>query len=519
MSTEQTEHLPQLSGDIFEAVNREELFEDSKRFVDSVPTDPPEVIRRKFREARERPEFDLRSFVESNFAIPTDTAAQFVVPDDRSMATHIDMLWDRLEREPDETKTHSSLIPLPHSYVIPGGRFRGIYYWDSYFTAEGLAAGGRYGLVESMVRNFASLIERLGFVPNGNRKYYRSRSQFPMFCSMVQLLAREQGIEVALPYLSQVEQEYHFWMDGQDEVAPSNRTHRRTVQVDDALVLNRYWDDNPSPRPEAYSEDRSLGAQVPSGERESLYRNIRAACESGWDFSSRWLGQSNEFASIRTTDIVPIDLNAALFNTERAMATWFEKRENTKKAEEYYTAASKRREAIHAYCWNPDAGFYFDYNWADAEQTRVWSLAAVSPLFFGACSQEQAASVAHNLRERFLMDGGLLTTLHETGEQWDSPNGWAPLQWMAVIGLRQYGYDELAREIADRWLTVNRDVFGRTGKMMEKYNVVDTTLKAGGGEYPVQDGFGWTNGVAQALQSVFETAEDTEYTAPVSRRE
>ena len=97
------------------------------------------------------------------------------------------------------------------------------------------------------------------------------------------------------------------------------------------------------------------------------------------------------------------------------------------------------------------------------------------------------------------MAGGVVTTLKQTGQQWDAPNGWAPLQWMTVMGLENYGYNALAVDIAGRWIRLNTAVFERSGKLMEKYNVEDTSLLAGGGEYEGQDGFGWTNGVLLAL--------------------
>jgi alpha,alpha-trehalase len=109
------------------------------------------------------------------------------------------------------------------------------------------------------------------------------------------------------------------------------------------------------------------------------------------------------------------------------------------------------------------------------------------------------------VKEKFLKAGGLTSTLESTGQQWDAPNGWAPLQWMAIMGLENYGYHSLAAEIAKRWIKLNTDVFKRTGKLMEKYNVVDTHLEAGGGEYAGQDGFGWTNGVLLALIKKYGT--------------
>jgi alpha,alpha-trehalase len=53
--------------------------------------------------------------------------------------------------------------------------------------------------------------------------------------------------------------------------------------------------------------------------------------------------------------------------------------------------------------------------------------------------------------------------------------------------------------IAERWYALNKRVFEATGKMVERYDVIDATRPGGGGEYPFQDGFGWTNGVLLAL--------------------
>jgi alpha,alpha-trehalase len=125
------------------------------------------------------------------------------------------------------------------------------------------------------------------------------------------------------------------------------------------------------------------------------------------------------------------------------------------------------------------------------------------PSFTQVATPEQARFLKNHLEQRFLRDGGLLTTPYRTGQQWDAPNGWAPLQFLSIQGLMNYGYDTLARTIAGRWMQVNEKVFEHTGKMMEKYNVEDIHLESGGGEYPSQDGFGWSNGVYLKLYSMF----------------
>jgi alpha,alpha-trehalase len=136
-----------------------------------------------------------------------------------------------------------------------------------------------------------------------------------------------------------------------------------------------------------------------------------------------------------------------------------------------------------------------DYNWKTKQQTPNETLAGVFPLEFKIANSEQAAKIASGLKAEFLKPGGLVTTLKRSGQQWDSPNAWAPLQYMAVDGLNNYKYISLARTIAGDWVSTNIRIFNSTGKLMEKYNVVDTGINAGGGEYPLQDGFGWTNGV------------------------
>ena len=131
--------------------------------------------------------------------------------------------------------------------------------------------------------------------------------------------------------------------------------------------------------------------------------------------------------------------------------------------------------------------------------SKSWTLAAVYPLFFNIATTEQAENVAQHLEAKFLKDGGLQTSLRNTGQQWDAPNGWAPLQWMAYKGLLNYGHMTLAKKISHHWKALNEKTYAATGKMMEKYNVVDLNVNGGGGEYPNQDGFGWTNGVYLAM--------------------
>lgn len=496
---------PSLHGPLFEAVQRSDVFEDSKTFVDSVPLMEPERIRERYAERRDDPEFDLHEFVFEHFDVPDgEETRDDPVRTPESMAAHIRALWPRLVDHPDDERAieYGTLIGTPEPYITPGGRFRELYYWDSYFTAEGLAASDRIEDVENVVENFAWAVEEFGYVPNATREYQTSRTQPPLFAEIVGILERERGIEAVEPYLDALDAEYEFWMRGREDLDGEGTATRRVVDLGEA-TLNRYWDASTGPRKESYDEDVELVERVPERDRDRLYRDVRAAAESGWDFSSRWC-RDDSLETIRTTDLVPVDLNALLYGVETDLARWHDAIGDDTASERYAAAAERRAAAIDRYCWNGGAGFYFDYSFVDREQTDEWTLAATAPLYVGLASDEQAAAVAEQLQKKFLRRGGLLTTLTQSSEQWDAPNGWAPLHWFAVRGLERYGHDELAREIATRWVDHARVVYERTGRLVEKYDVTATGRTGGGGEYQLQDGFGWTNGVTIAFQERYD---------------
>ncbi len=494
---------PQVAGALHRAVQEHGLFDDAKTFVDAEPTAPPEVVRQRYRDRRDDPGFDLESFVESHFEVPGRIDPG--MPDGESLDDYVEALWSALVRrfEPEQSGG-DTLLSLPNPHVVPGGRFREAYYWDSYFTAEGLAAAGQLDRVVDLVENFASLIDRFGFIPLGNRVYYDSRSQVPLFYRTLAILERERGVSAIEEYLPYLQREYEFWVAGAGDVLPADgpAAHRRVVRTVDGTLLNRYWDDRATPRPESYGHDARLGATVSADRRQALFRDLRAACESGWDFSSRWLTDPGDLSTVRTTDLAPVDLNAVLYGVESSLAEWYDAVGESGRAGRFERAAAGRREAIDRYFWDDDAGWYVDYCWTDDEPSDRLVLAGVAPLFTGAARPERADAVARRLRESFLVDGGLLTTLYESGEQWDAPAGWAPLHWMAVVGLRRYNHHDLAAEVADRWLGLVESVFERTGRTAEKYDVRERSLATGHGEYELQYDFGWTAGVTLALRTL-----------------
>jgi len=491
-------------GGLFNEVQLSGIFSDSKTFADARPVRAPRAIVAAYDSARRTTGFQLRTFVEREFDLPRPVGEDFHTDTSQTMEEHIRALWPVLTRAPDAPDPRSSLIPLPHAYVVPGGRFREVYYWDSYFTMQGLVASGRPDLVRSMLDNFAYLLHTIGHIPNGNRTYYLGRSQPPFFGAMVALYARATDTTQALRYLDALEAEHAFWMAGAGRVAPGE-AYRRVVKLRDqwGSVLNRYWDDFPEPRPEAYRPDYELAGDLSEGQREAFYRNVRATAESGWDFSSRWLRDPGDLRTLETTELMPVDLNSLLYFAERTIAalrTFRARPGDRDVAARFLRAAEDRRRALLAAAYDSGSGFFYDVRWRTAERvTDRPTLAAASPLYFGLATPEQGRAVAARLERDFLKPGGFVTTLIASGQQWDAPNGWPPLEWLTIEAVRRYGRADVADTARDRWLALNRRTYRETGRMTEKYDVVDLSRRAGGGEYPTQDGFGWTNGVALAL--------------------
>ncbi|MDQ2772266.1 MAG: alpha,alpha-trehalase TreF [Bacteroidota bacterium] len=494
----------QLFPGLFEAVQLGRIFPDNKTFVDARPRQRPVTILAAWRRENNQSGFDLKAFVLAHFVLPAEGAQPFVSDVRAGLRHHLDTLWTVLARPAapptsarDSLAPYRSLVPLPRPYLVPGGRFREVYYWDSYFTMLGLAEAGKTQLLHDITDNFAYLIGRFGFVPNGNRTYYLTRSQPPFLAAIVQLLAQRGGPAELRRYRPALEAEYRYWMLGSETLKPGTAAHR-AVRLPTGAVLNRYWDESDQPREESYAEDVAA-AQKSTQPAAQFYHHVRAGAASGWDFSSRWFRPGGGLETIQTTDLLPIDLNCLLYNLELTLAAAARAANQPAQAKAYLANAAQRKATLLALSWDAQAGWFQDYNWRQQRRSAVRSLAGVFPLAYGLATPAQAARVGAGLQQDFLKPGGLVTTLSRTGQQWDAPNGWAPLEYLAIAGLRRYGQRPLADTVAHRWVRLNTRVFARTGKLLEKYDVLDPTRPAGGGEYPLQDGFGWTNGVLLKL--------------------
>ena len=480
-------------------VQMQQVFPSSKDILNCIPRVSKDSIIRQYETLKNSDDFNLKSFVLKYYSLPVTTSIKYSADSNVSIRKHIRDLWSVLTR--NNTHLDSTILPLPYPYIVPGGMFNEIYYWDSYFTCLGLQTDKQYGMINNMVGNFAYLIDTYGFIPNGNRKYFLSRSQPPFFSYMVDLLSEIQGDSVVVHYLPELKKEYAFWMKGAGRLSQTHPAINHSVLLENGKILNRYWDNDPSPRPEAFRIDSLNGLKAKQGYK-NYYRNIRSACESGWDFSSRWFADGHSLSQIETTHIVPVDLNVLLWHLEKEIAKGALLSHDSATYAGFTRKANKRKVLIRSVFWDKQAGYFMDYNFVTRKHTQIYSLAGAYPLFASLATADQAKQVAQKIKTDFLFPFGLVTTLNKTGQQWDYPNGWAPLQWITIKGLNNYHFDKLAKDIALRWIKGNVEWYKKTGKLVEKYNVVSGT-KGQGGQYPGQDGFGWTNGVLQKLMQEY----------------
>ncbi len=475
-------------GPLYQAVELARVFPDSKTFADMVPRETPDAIMAAFRMEQPQGRDALAAFVDKHFR------KQGVVESQKlSMRQHIKALWPILAKPPMAVTGGSSSIQLPYAYIVAGGRYQEMYYWDSYFTMLGLKADGEQPLIDSMLANFVSMIERYGHIPNGTRTYYLSRSQ-PPFLALMMDLSDTHDPALDRKRLDALKVEHAYWMAGAT-CLDAGGACQHVVRLPNGALLNRYWDARDTPRDESYAEDVSTTAVAAP---RPVNRDLRAGAESGWDYGSRWLRDGKTLATIHTTDIVPVDLNSLMWNLEMSIAHRCTTAGDAACAADFEKQADARKMAMAQYLWSAKEERFVDWDRSTEKPTPSISAAMLYPLFVGLATPQQADATAKLTEAKLLAPGGLRTTTVRTGQQWDEPNGWAPLLWIGVRGLDRYGKTSLANALAQRWVGTVSAYYDCTGRMVEKYDV-DSGQAGGGGEYPVQDGFGWTNGVTRAL--------------------
>ncbi|PHT57798.1 putative trehalase [Capsicum baccatum] len=443
----------------------------------------------------------------------------------RAWALEVHSLWKNLSRKVSDHVLEKpelyTLLPLKNPVIIPGSRFKEVYYWDSYWVIRGLLASKMYETAKGIVYNLISLIDQFGYVLNGARAYYSNRRQPPVLAAMiVEIYKRTGDLDFVTRSLPSLLKEYHFWNSG---------IHKVTIQDAQGSnhSLSRYYAMWNKPRPESSTIDSETASKLPNiCEKRELYRQLASAAESGWDFSSRWMRNKSDLTTTSTTSILPVDLNAFLLKMELDIAFLANLIGESSTVTHYTEASQNRQKAMNSILWNAEMGQWLDYwlgnsntaediyKWDDLHQNKKSFASNFVPLWTETLRSDNITTqkVVQSLRSSGLLQpAGIAMTLSKTGQQWDFPNGWPPLQHIIIEGLSRSGLEEakaLAEDIAVRWLKTNCVTYKKTGSMHEKYDVTECGAYGGGGEYKPQTGFGWSNGVVLALLEEFGWPED-----------
>ena len=416
------------------------------------------------------------------------------------------------------TAPDPGLLYLPRPYVVPGGRFNEMYGWDSYFIQVGLLADGEVELARDMVDNFLYEIEHYGTILNANRTYYLTRSQPPFLTEMILgVFERTGDREWLRRTLPAIEKYHRFWTSGPHLIPV---TH-----------LSRYWDFGEGPAPEVLSDEKDAQGRTHYDRIREYYRDHPDAAKGDYDLdrfydrkndrlkdlfykgdrSMRESGfdPSNRFGlfNVDVIDYAPVCLNTLLYRMETETSRIEEILGAADQARDWQLLAQARKRDVDHYLWDEQVGLYFDYDFETGWRRKYEFATTFYPLWAGLASTRQARRVRDNLK-LFEAPGGILTSTRVTGNQWDAPFGWAPLQMIAVDGLRRYGFDDDADRLARKFLALVTTDFEKRGTIVEKYDVqrggsdVEAGIKFGYSANQV--GFGWTNAAYLDLLSGLE---------------
>ncbi|KAF7305596.1 Trehalase [Mycena chlorophos] len=621
------------AGSLLQTLNLAQVFADPKTIVDKPTSKTPGDVLADFAKLPGNTsvtEGDIVSFVDNDFggegqelegvSLPqfTNTPAFLSNISDplvQAFASQVHGFWPTLARGTNQSalcdgiKCQGSLVPLNHTFIIPGGRFREQYYWDSFFIVEGLLESGLYEVANATLQNFLDEIEKFGFIPNGGRIYYLNRSQPPLFIQMLARYVEASGdtsiLDRALPL---AERELEWWKTNRTISVTSPSTNK-------TYSLAQYNVRNTAPRPESYLDDyttvHGVSPALNSSAQADLFAELASGAETGWDYSSRWLKDvSVGLPSLNVRGLVQVDLNSILYKNHLYLAELYNvtgSTQNATAANNHLTEASQIKAGILDLCWNATKLAFYDFNLLTNAQNTVFTAATYYP-FWSGIFPDEVLSNATNAFSVFSSvnmvlnryNGTLPVTFIVTGQQWDAPNAWPPHTYVAINALKalpanissgalpqpakgQNTYSlipagqinvaesdlpaqtitssknastsgvaadlntlngtvtnggnatsgegwaaTLARELANRyvssvicsWQATGGSIQGfiprlsdaelnitqsvsNDGNMFEKFDIRDIDSSGSGGEYTVQAGFGWTNGVLLWVSSNF----------------
>jgi len=523
-------------GTLLHTIQMARIYNDSKTFVDKPLKHGPNQTLDNFKFFMQKHNHkpskeDVKEFIDDNFFeegtefrkwIPTDWKSNIPAFDNikdpayKAFAQSLHRKWLSLGKKirPDvKVNPFSySLIYLENPFIIPGGRFRECYYWDSYWTILGLLASEMNETVKGMLYNFSTLVSMYGMIPNGNRVYFTRRSQPPLFISMINAYyEKTKDLSTVKDLIQMMENEFMFWIE--------NRM--TTISINDEVHTLAHYTSNVSyPRPESYYEDFSDAQHFffDEEDRDNFYAEMKAGAESGWDYSSKWfISPSGEVSlhlkDIHTKDIIPVELNAFICANARILSKFYSLLNRFEKAQQFTDWSNTLRFSIDAVFWNEEHGIWFDYDRRSKKPRTAFYPSNIVPLW-AECypqtrMQEKIRPVMKYLEDKSLFEyrGGIPTSFQQSAQQWDSSNAWPPLQHLVITGLmksREKSAQQFALNLISKWLRSNYIGYVQTnGTMFEKYDAKKIGVPGHAGEYIVQEGFGWTNGVILYLLSEY----------------
>lgn len=522
-------------GELLHLVQTAKIFNDSKTFVDMAMRHPVNKTLENFdvfmRKTDQKPtSTEIEAFVHDNFQmigemedyIPRDWRPEPKIvkeiddPKIRQFLVKLIAIWPQLARKVSqhvfETPEKFSLIPVRKAFIIPGGRFKEFYYWDSYWILKGLLLSDMKETAKGIIDNFIFMVSTYGFIPNGGRIYYLNRSQPPVLTLMMKDYVKYTN---DFTYLRQniefLEMELQFWL---------NKRLTKIIKNGEEYKLAHFDSESDTPRPESYLEDlETCNVFNKSDAKYECFTDLKSGAESGWDFSSRWIfddrGEpSSDLAKIGTRRNIPVDLNSFLYKSFKFMHYFNTMLREPQKAKYWHELSELWKYNIEKVLYSPEDGIWFDYDSKLNKHRKYFAASNFAPLWADAVDEdvkkERGNNAVQYLRKHGVLDyHGIPSTLLTTGLQWDFPNAWSPYQNIVIFGLER-SEDEEAQEaakiLAYKWVQSNIKAYDENKVMFEKYSAQASGTFGGGGEYLIQSGFGWTNGaIMEIIDYYFRT--------------
>lgn len=378
---------------------------------------------------------------------------------------------------------NGTLIGLPYPFSIPSeNHFEELYYWDTYFTNLGFIILGKVQQAKNNVDDMLFLVDKYGFMPNASRNTFLTRSQPPFLTLMVRdIFEATKDISWLKEAYETLKKEHNFW---------------REKRINDVTGLNRYYGFAEESESDYFAERffQRTGLR-PDMKSTDIARHMRLCFESGWDINPRW--------GCRGFDFVHIDLNSILYADEMCMSELSKLLKNGE--EELWKNRAEQRKTLMRKYMKTASGYFTDYDYVCGGFSKVFSAASFYPLFASLANEEEAAATVSML-SRLEQKWGISACEENNTEgnfQWNYPNGWAPHQYIVFKALKNYGYDEQAKRVAEKYISLADNVFSQTGNLWEKYNVAEGNINVNT-ESPMPPMMGWSAGVYLALKKEIE---------------